>query len=155
MTFHTSEETLFLNDLPNNEYLENYRDDIVEFLDKHFQYDKEAEEYDEDPIASDTHEYVIRVVDENEVGEDSFTTIINIEIKLPNNEAAQELADIVDGKIVSGMTGKKFRITYRNEIYITAESAEEAKAIFENMSPEETYRLSNFVEMCSLEPQND
>lgn len=154
MTFHSSEETLFVNDLPHNEYLENYRDDIVEFLNKYYQYDPEIEEYG-DPIASDTHEYVIRVVDENEVGEDSFTNVINIEIKLPNNEAAQELADIVDGKIVSGMTGKKFRITYRNEIYITAESEEEAQTIFENMDSDETYRLSKFVEMVSLEPQDD
>lgn len=155
MTFHSSEETLFVNDLPHNEYLENYSDDIVEFLNKYYQYDPEIEEYDEEPIASDCNEYVIRVVDENEVGEDSFTNVINIEIKLPNNEAAQELADIVDGKIVSGMTGKKFRITYRNEIYITAESEEEAETIFENMDSDETYRRSKFVEMVSLEPQDD
>ena len=154
MTFHTSEETLFVNDIPHNECLESYREDIVEFLNKYYQYDQEIEEYG-DPIASDTHKYVIRVVLEDECGDDDYRTVLNIEIDLPNNEAAQELADIVDGNIVSGMTGKKFRITYRNEIYITAESEEEAKTIFENMDSEDTYRQSRFVEMVSLEPQDD
>lgn len=153
MTFHTSEETLFVNDIPHNEYLENYREDIVEFLNKYYQYDPEIEEYG-DPIASGTHKYVIRVVLEDECGDDDYRTVLNIEIDLPDNAAAQELADIVDGKVVSGMTGKQFRITYRNEIYITAETEEDAQAAFENMDTDELARRSNFVEMSSLEPQD-
>lgn len=154
MTFHESEETLFIEDILYNEMLDGYSDDIREFLEKHYHYDQEAEEFDT-PLATGYHKYTIRTVNENECGEDSFKNVLNIEIDLPDNEAAQELADIVDGKIVSGMTGKKFRITYRNEIYITAESEEEARTIFENMDSDETYRRSEFVEMVSLEPQDD
>lgn len=153
MTFHASEETILVEDLLNHEQLESYSDDIREFLEKHYYYDEEAEEFSK-PFTSDFHKYVIRTVNESECGEDCFKSILNIEIDLPDNVTAEELAAIVDGKVVSGMTGKKFRITYRNEIYITAETLEEAQAEFENMDPDETASRSNFVEMTSIEPQD-
>lgn len=153
MTFHESEETIFLEDILYNEMLDGYRDDIREFLEKHYHYDQEAEEFDT-PLASGYRKYTIRTANESECGEDCFKNILNIEIDLPDNAAAQELADIIDGKVVSGMTGKQFRITYRNEIYITAESEEDAQAAFENMDTDELARRSTFVEMSSLEPQD-
>lgn len=153
MTFHESEETIFVEDILYNEMLDGYSDDIREFLEKYYHYDQEAEEFDT-PLASGYRKYTIRTVNESECGEDSFKSVLNIEIDLPDNAAAQELADIVDGKVVSGMTGKQFRITYRNEIYITAETEEDAQAAFENMDTDELARRSNFVEMSSLEPQD-
>ena len=152
MTFHEDEETILVEDLLGHEMLDSYREDIREFLEKHYHYDEDAEEFD-NPLVSGGHQYIIRTVNESECGDDCFKSVLNIEIDLPDNEAAQELADIVDGRVVAGMTGKKFRITYRNEIYITAATQEEAQEAFENMDPDETARLSNFVEMTSIEPQ--
>lgn len=153
MTFHESEETIFVQDLMHNEVLESYREDIKDFLDKHYAYDQEEETY-EQPLKHGYHKYTIRVVKESECCDDCFKSIILIEIDLPDNAAAQELADTVDGTVISGMTGKKFRITYRNEIYITADTEDDANTIFENMDSDELARRSTFVEVSSVEPQD-
>lgn len=92
MAANTPEETLFLEDIPHNEYLEKCREALIEFLDKHFQFDNETEDYTI-PDDSVTHEYVIRFIADN--------TAINIEINLPDNDAAQELAKIVGGEVIT------------------------------------------------------
>ena len=78
-------------------------------------------------------------------------------VPLPNREAADELAYLLDGKVTSDGsmdTGTKtFRITFRKEIYIKADSEDEAKAKFEEMDDDEMNRLSKFVEMSSCEEQ--
>lgn len=78
-------------------------------------------------------------------------------VPLPNREAADELAYLLDGKVTSdGSTetgAKTFRITFRKEIYIKADSEEEARAKFEGMDDDEMNGESRFVEMSSCEEQ--
>jgi hypothetical protein len=78
-------------------------------------------------------------------------------VPLPNRDAADELAYLLDGKVTSdGSTetgAKTFRITFRKEIYIKADSEEEAKAKFEGMDDDEMNGASRFVEMSSCEEQ--
>lgn len=92
MRDNTPEETLFLEDIPHSEHLEDCREALTEFLDKHFQFDEEAEDYTV-PDDSVTRKYVIRLIADN--------TAINIEIQLPDNDAAQELAKIVGGEVIT------------------------------------------------------
>ena len=46
-----------------------------------------------------------------------------------------------------------YRVTYRMEVYIDADSDEDAKQQFQNMSREELNRRSEFVEMVSLDEE--
>ena len=48
-----------------------------------------------------------------------------------------------------------FRITYRNEIYIEAESEEEAKVAFENLDQKELDKNSGFVEIVSVDQEEE
>ncbi len=78
-------------------------------------------------------------------------------VKLPNRDAADELADLLDGKVTydgSTATGSKtFRITYRMEVYVKADSEEQAKERFEGMDDGELAYKSRFVELSSCEEQ--
>jgi hypothetical protein len=78
-------------------------------------------------------------------------------VPLPNRDAADELADLLGGKVTrdgSKDTGAKtFRITFRKELYIKANSEDEAKAKFESMDDDEMNGTSRFVEMSSCEEQ--
>jgi hypothetical protein len=78
-------------------------------------------------------------------------------VPLPSRDAADELAYLLDGKVTSdGSTetgAKTFRITFRKEIYIKADSEEEARAKFEGMDDDEMNGASRFVEMSSCEEQ--
>jgi hypothetical protein len=78
-------------------------------------------------------------------------------VPLPSRDAADELAYLLDGKVTSDgskNTGAKtFRITFRKEIYIKADSEDEAKAKFEGMDDDEMNGTSRFVEMSSCEEQ--
>ena len=78
-------------------------------------------------------------------------------VKLPNRDAADEFADLLDGKVTrdgSADAGSKtFRITYRMEVYVKADSADAAKTAFENMDTDDLNRRAQFVEMVSCEEQ--
>ena len=78
-------------------------------------------------------------------------------VKLPNRDAADEFADLLDGKVTyDGSTkagSKTFRITFRKEIYIKADSEAEALAKFEGMDDDEMNGTSRFVEISSCEEQ--
>lgn len=80
-----------------------------------------------------------------------------LKIHLPNRDAAEELASILGGTVktdgTSDIGSKTFRITYRKEIYIKADSEAEAQAKFENMDDDEMNSISKFVEMSSCEEQ--
>lgn len=100
-------------------------------------------------------EFVISVDDSDErsgyYSEERYT------IQLPNREAADALAQAISyqAKVVvdnSKPTGSKsFRITYRMEVYVKADSEEEAKTTFENMDSETLNSDAQFVEMVSCE----
>lgn len=103
----------------------------------------------------DDPEFVISVDDSDErsdyFSEDRYT------IQLPNRAAADELAHAISykAKVVvdnSKPTGsKEFRITYRMEVYVKADSEDEAKTAFENMADDQLNRDAKFVEMVSCE----
>lgn len=123
--------------------------------------DEKVEYYDIETLTykGDTNdpEFVISVDDSDErcdfYSEDRYT------IQLPNREAADALAQAISchAKVVvdnSTETGAKtFRITYRSEIYIKADSEEEARSIFEVMNKTVLDSRSQFVEMSSCEEQ--
>ena len=78
-------------------------------------------------------------------------------VPLPSRDAADELAYLLDGKVTSDGSkdtgAKTFRITFRKEIYIKADSEDEAKAKFEGMDDDEMNGTSRFDEMSSCEEQ--
>ena len=155
MSFHGDEDWLNMNGLLTNENTEKYSDDIKELLSKYYKWDEECEEFDEEH--PDTyHKYKIRAEFEDECCDDIFKTILYVDVWLPTDEAAKELADIIDGKVVGGLNNAypTFRITYRNEIYIKAENKEEAEKIFRNMSRSELNESSEFIEIVSNEKED-
>ena len=78
-------------------------------------------------------------------------------VPLPNRDAADELAALLDGKVTSDGSkdtgAKTFRITYRNEVYIKADSEEEARSKFEALDTDDLNQRSKFVELVSCEEQ--
>lgn len=76
-------------------------------------------------------------------------------VPLPNRDAADELAYLLDGKVTSDGSedtgAKTYRITYRMEVYVKADSEDEAKTKFQNMDDDKLNRDSEFVEMVSCE----
>lgn len=155
MSFHADEDVIGMNDLIHNEYTEQYSDDIKELLSQYYTWDAESEEFDE--TAPDNYrDYRIKAVFEDEICDDDYTTVLYIDVKLPTDEAAKELADIIDGTVVEGLNEgcPTFRITYRNEIYIKAKNKEEAEEIFRNMGKKEFDFQSEFVEIVSNEKQD-
>lgn len=100
-------------------------------------------------------EFVISVDDSDErcdfYSEDRYT------IQLPNRKAADDLAAAIssDAKVVedgsSSVGSKTYRITYRMEVYVKADSEDEAKTKFQNMNGDKLNRDSEFVEMVSCE----
>ena len=155
MSFHADEDCIGMNELLTNENTEQYADDIKELLSQYYTWDAESEEFDE--TAPDNYrEYRIKAVFEDEICDDDYTTVLYIDVKLPTDDAARELADTIDGTVISGLQdGKLYRITYRNEIYIRAKNEEEARKEFEKLSCSELASQSNFVETVSVEEQNE
>ena len=154
MSFHGDEGWIDMNGLLFNENTEKYKDDIKELLSKYYKWDEDCEEF-EDEHPDTYHKYEIRAKFEEELCDDYFTSILHIEVWLPTDEDAKELADIIDGDVVDGINDgcPTFRITYRNEIYIKAKNKEEAESIFRNMSKEEFDAQSEFVEIVSNEQE--
>ena len=155
MSFHADEDFIGMNELLTNENTEQYADDIKELLSQYYTWDAESEEFDE--TAPDNYrEYRIKAVFEDEICDDDYTTVLYIDVKLPTDDAARELADTIDGTVISGLQdGKLYRITYRNEIYIRAKNEEEARKEFEKLSCSELASQSNFVETVSVEEQKE
>lgn len=109
MSFHIDEEWLDINGLLANENTEKYKDDIKELLSKYYKWDEECEEFEDDH--PDTYrKYEIRVNCEDELCDDTYKTILHIEVWLPTDEDAKELADIIDGEVVSHKKMKTYLI---------------------------------------------
>lgn len=128
-------------------------DDVRELLGRHYEADENGD-FDDD-LGKDDPEFVIKLEGGDErcgyYSEDFF------HVHLPNREAADELADILGGKVTSdgskGTGAKTFRITYRNEVYIKADSEEEARSKFEALDADDLNKRSKFVELVSCEEQ--
>lgn len=132
-------------------------DDIVEVLRKYYP-DPDDDTGIDASLAENNPEFTIELDKSDERCD--FYCIEHYIVKMPNREAADELADAIDmdATIIEdnsiGTTGAKtFRITYRNEIYIKADSEEEARHIFEIMNNAVMDSRSNFVEISSVEEQ--
>lgn len=110
-------------------------------------------DYDMDKAANDP-KFVILCKDNSiaDFYEENYLTI-----HLPSREKADELASILGGYVTKDGTvnqgAKTFRITYRREIYIKADSKEEALSKFEEMDDDDMNSSSRFVEMSSCEEQ--
>lgn len=150
MNFRENEERLFLEDILFNENLERYSDDIKEVLDKYYQYDPEIDEYT-DPLGDNYQKYVIRVIDESECCDYCVRNVIYIEIKLPNDDAALELAGCIDGEVTEGLNGDcdTYRVLFTSEVCVKASSPEEAQKLVESMSDYDRRSRSHFVEVST------
>ena len=148
MNFRENEERLFLEDILFNENLETYSDDIKEVLDKYYQYDQEAEEYT-DPLGENYHKYEIRVIDEYECCDDIVRNVVYIEIELPNDDAAQELAGCIGGEVTEGLNSDcdTYRVLVTSEVFVKANSPKEARKLVEAMSDTDLRDRSHFVKV--------
>ena len=159
MGTHINEEYYDINDIVSdnrdNLFDDDVRKDAKEFFSKFYLWDKDLEEFNDNPEPN-YRPYEIKVKHESECCDDAFIDIISVNVMLPTDDDAKELADIIDGKVVSGLNDgcPTFRITYRNEIYIKAPNKEEAEKIFRNMSRSELNEGSEFVEIVSNEKED-
>lgn len=156
MNFSEHEERLFLEDILFNENLERYSDDIKEVLDKYYQYDQEIEEYT-DPLGENYHKYEIRFIDEYECCDYCVRNVIYIEIKLPNDDAAQELADCIGGEVTEGLNSDcdTYKVLVTSEVCVKANSPEEAQKLVESMSDYDRRNRSRFVEVSTATLKKD
>ena len=135
-------------------------DDIVEVLRKYYP-DPDDDTGIDASLAENNPEFTIELDKSDERCD--FYCVEHYIVKMPNREAADELAEAIDldATIIednsTGTTGSKtFRITYRNEIYIKADSEEEARKICEIMDIMDKAVMnsrSEFVEISSVEEQ--
>ena len=159
MGTHINEEYYDINDIVSdnrdNLFDDDVRKDAKEFFSKFYLWDKDLEEFNDNPEPN-YRPYEIKVKHESECCDDAFIDIISVNVMLPTDDDAKELADIIDGKVVGGLNNAcpTFRITYRNEIYIKADNKEEAEKIFRNMSRSELNEGSEFVEIVSNEKED-
>ena len=141
-----------VNDLDDYEAIGNASsEDLHELLDPYFgTEDSDGSTYFDDAKDDPSlPEYLIKVKYE---GYDDYCCVTYWHLHLPNDDIATELADILDGKVMEGLhNAKRFRITYRNEVYIEAASEKEAQRKFQNMDTDDLNDLSKFVEMVSCE----
>ena len=137
-------------------------DDARKFLHDLYPSDDDLEDetsYDMDKAKNDP-EFVILCKDNSiaDFYEENYLTI-----HLPSREKADELADILDGTVVEDYSAdqaadqgaKTFRIAYTNEVYIKADTKEEAEAKFHDMPRETLDRKSNVVEIASCDEMTE
>lgn len=130
-------------------------DDILALLRKHYPDDFLEDEVDESKAANDP-EYVIKTHEECGY-DDSIFTDNYFHLHLPNDEVAKELASILYGDVIEGLHDtdrKRFRITFRSEIFISANSEEEAREKFWEMelySREASDNGAAFVELNTVD----
>lgn len=113
MGTHINHECYDLNDIisdnSDNLFDDDVRKDAKEFLSKFYRWDKDLEEFDDTPKAN-YHKYEIKVKQESDWGDDYFVDIISVKVMLPTDDDAKNLADILDGEVVSNKTMKTYFI---------------------------------------------
>ena len=136
----------------------NTNDNARRFLHELYPSDDDTEDetsYDLDKADNDP-EFVILCKD-NSI--EDFYEENRLTIRLPSREKADELADILDGTVVEDYSddqgAKTFRIAYTNEVYIKADTKEEAEAKFHGMPRETLDRKSNVVEIASCDEMTE
>lgn len=155
MGTHINEEYYDINgivsDNRDNLFDEGVRKDAKEFFSKFYLWDKDLEEFNDNPEPN-YRPYEIKVKQESECCDDEFIDIISVNVMLPTDEDAQELADILDGTVVSGLNadGKEFCITYTKKIVIKAKNKAEAKKLFDDMDMQYADRWADFGKISSI-----
>lgn len=152
MTDHITEEYLKLNEIyPMAErQSEALATEVKDFLSKHYKWDADIEEFEEEVPPNYRH-YKIDVTVDDECCDEMFRTIYHIDIDLPDDDEAQELADILDGKVTGGLNAgcPEYVIRYTREIKVKAKCRGEAIAIFTNMDDKDREYYSQFIGVVS------
>lgn len=152
MTDHITEEYLGLNEL----YLMAERKskalatEVKDLLSKHYKWDTNIEEF-EDKVPPNYSHYKIDVTVDDECCDDAFRTIYHIDIDLPDDDEAKELADILDGKVTDGLNAgcPEYVIRYTKEIKVRAKTRGEAIAIFTNMDDKDRDSEAQYIDIVS------
>lgn len=113
MSFHIDEEYIGINGIfaEHNDLFsfDEARNEVKEFLSKFYTWDAECEEFDETE-PKNSRNYEITIKREDECCDDTYSTIFHLEIALPTDNDAQELADLLDGEVVSNKKMKTYLI---------------------------------------------
>ena len=153
MSCSIDEKFLGLDDILGmaNEQSKELARDVKEFLCKHYKWDTNIEEFDGQTSDIKYHDYRIEVKNEDECCDEAFVTIYYIDIALPNDDEAKELADILDGKVTDGLNAgcPEYVIRYTREIKVKAKGRGEAIAIFTNMDDKDRESESQFIGVVS------
>lgn len=155
MGTHINEEYYDLNDIiadnSDNLFDDGVRKDAKEFFSKFYTWDDYMEEFNDIP-KENYRLYEIKVKQESECCDDDFIDIISVSVMLPTDDDAKELADILDGTVVSGLNadGKEFCITYTKKIVIKAKNKAEAKKLFDDMDMQYADRWADFGKISSI-----
>ena len=111
--------------VPNNDV----RNEVQAFLARIYPLDGDSEDFDED-AATGKPSYVISTREDYDYAE-NITEIHRFHVNLPNDEAATELAGILDGTIEEGLAGERpFTVTLTVDIQLNAKTEEEARDKF-------------------------
>jgi hypothetical protein len=152
MTDHITEEYLGLNEIYPMAERQNKRlaTEVKNLLSKHYKWDADIEEF-EDKVPPNYSHYKIDVTVDDTCCDDTFRTLYHIDIDLPNDDEAKELADILDGKVTQGLNAgcPEYVIRYTREIKVRAKNRGEAIAIFTNMDDKDRESESQFIGIVS------
>ena len=152
MTDHITEEYLKLNEIYPMAERQNtaLATEVKDFLSKHYKWDTDIEEF-EDKVPPNYSHYKIDVTVDDECCDDMFRTIYHIDIDLPDDDEAKELADILDGKVTQGLNAgcPEYVIRYTKEIKVRAKGRGEALAIFTDMSDKDRDSEAQFIGVVS------
>jgi len=134
-----------------NEQSKELAEDVKEFLCKHYKWNTHINEFDGQTSDTKYHDYRIEVKNEDECCDEAFVTIYYIDIALPDDDEAKELADILDGKVTDGLNAgcPEYVIRYTREIKVKAKNRGEAIAIFTGMDDKDRESESQFIGIVS------
>jgi hypothetical protein len=92
---------------------------------------------------------VIQLHDDGDFRTDMFGNASPSEVTLSTMDEVEKYRN----ELLEDLFRSVYRVTYRMEVYIDADSDEDAKQQFQNMDFDELKRRSEFVEMVSLDEE--
>ncbi len=152
MAYHITEEYLGINEIyPMAERQSKaLATEVKDLLSKHYKWDPNIEEFEENVPPNYSH-YKIDVTIDDDCCDDTFRTLYHIDIDLPNDDEAKELADILDGKVTDGFNAgcPEYVIRYTKEIKVRAKTRGEALAIFTDMTDKDRDSEAQYISVVS------
>lgn len=155
----TTKESFDMDDLRTEEFVPSgeTRAKVEKFLAGIYPDDNDPEIFDSAKAVGIDPEYTIKTTEH--LTYDSCETVLTfLHVSLPDDEKAGQLAELLGGEVVDGLhghpDGKRFRITFRAEIFIDATSEAEARVKFEQIdlfAPDAKSKGAAYVEECSFE----